>query len=133
MKELLVARRGLVKDRVAATNRDHVCRAPLLERLTDQRLRQIAAIDATLLALCRADAELKARLDILVSLPAIGEATALTMLIEMLELGTIEDQIPGPIDVGKSPDVAITAIMRKLAILANALLREHRIRTQKPA
>lgn len=96
MKELLVARRGLVKDRVAAANRNHVHRAPLLKRLADQRLRQverqIAAIDAELRALCRADAELKARLDILVSIPAIGETTALTMLIEMPELGAIENK-----------------------------------------
>lgn len=96
MKDLLVARRGLVKDRVAATNRNHVHRAPLLKRLADQRLRQverqIAAIDAELRALCRADAELSARLDILVSIPAIGKATALTMLIEMPELGAIENK-----------------------------------------
>lgn len=96
MKELLVARRGLVRDRVAATNRNHVHRLPLLKRLSDQRLRQverqIAAIDTELRALCRADAELKARLDILVSIPAIGEATALTMLIEMPELGAIENK-----------------------------------------
>ena len=96
MKELLVARRGLVKDRVAATNRNHVHRAPLLKRLADQRLRQverqIAAIDTELRALCRADAELKARLDILVSIPAIGEATALTMLIKMPELGAMENK-----------------------------------------
>ena len=93
---MLVARRGLVKDRVAATNRNHVHRAPLLKRLADQRLRQverqIAAIDAELRALCRADAELKARLDILVSIPAIGEATALTMLIEMPELSAMENK-----------------------------------------
>lgn len=38
MKELLVARRGLIKDRVAATSRNHVHRAPLLKRLADQRL-----------------------------------------------------------------------------------------------
>jgi transposase len=96
MKALLVARRGLVKDRVAATNRHHVQRAPLLKRLADQRLRQverqIAAIDAALRALCRADAEMTARLDILVSIPAIGEATALTMLIEMPELGTMDNK-----------------------------------------
>ncbi len=63
-------------------------------RLADQRLRQverqIAAIDAELRALCHADPDLQARLDILVSIPAIGEATALIMLIEMPELGTIE-------------------------------------------
>ena len=187
MKELLVARRGLVKDRVAATNRNHVHRAPLLKRLAEQRLRQverqIAAIDAELRALCQADDELKARFDILVSIPAIGEATALTMLIEMPELGTMENKcaaslaglapsardsgqhsgkrfirarrthlrqalyMPTLVAIrfnadmkakyqaliagGKPPKVAITAIMRKLAILANVLLREHRNWTPK--
>lgn len=189
MKELLVARRGLVKDRVAASNRNHVHRAPLLKRLADQRLRQverqIAAIDAALRALCQADAELKARLDILVSIPAIGEATALAMLIEMPELGTIDNKcvaslaglapvarnsgqhsgkrfiragrahlrqalyMPALVAIrfnadmkakyqalvvnGKPPKVAITAVMRKLLILGNALLREHRNWTPKNA
>jgi transposase len=182
MKELLVARRGLVKDRVAAANRNHVHRSPLLKRLADQRLRQverqIAAIDAALRALCRADAEMQARLDILVSIPAIGEASALTMLIEMPELGTMENKavaslaglapvardsgqhsgkrfiragrahlrqalyMPARVAIrfnadmkakyqalrtaGKPAKVAITAIMRKLAILANVLLQENR-------
>ena len=189
MKELLVARRGLVKDRVAAANRNHVLRSPLLRRLADQRLRQverqIAAIDVALRALCRADAELKARLDILVSIPAIGEATALTMLIEMPELGTMDNKcvaslaglapiardsgqhsgkrfiragrahlrqalyMPALVAIrfnadmkakyqamraaGKPPKVAITAVMRKLAILANVLLREERNWTPKAA
>lgn len=189
MKELLVARRGLVKDRVAATNRNHVHRASLLRRQADQRLRQverqIAAIDAELRALCRADAELKARFDILVSIPAIGEATALTMLIEMPELGAIDNKcaaslaglapiardsgqhsgkrfirggrahlrqalyMPALVAIrfnadmkakyqallanGKPPKVAITAVMRKLAILANTLLREQRNWTPKTA
>ena len=189
MKELLVARRGLVRDRVAATNRNHVHQAPLLRRLVDQRLRQIArqiaAIDAELRVLCRADAELKARLDILVSIPGIGEATALTMLIEMPELGAIENKciaslaglapiardsgqhsgkrfiragrahlrqalyMPALVAIrfnadmkakyhallaaGKPPKVAIIAVMRKLAILANALLREQRSWAPKAA
>jgi transposase len=189
MKELLVARRGLVKDRVATTNRNHVHRTPLLKRLANQRLRQverqIAAIDAELRALCRADAQLKARLDILISIPAIGEATALTMLIEMPELGTIENKcmaslaglapvardsgqhsgkrfiragrahlrqalyMPALVAIrsnadmkakyqalvaaGKPPKVAITAVMQKLAILANVLLRHQRIWTPKLA
>lgn len=189
MKELLVARRGLVKDRVAATNRNHVHRAPLLRRLADQRLRQverqIAAIDAELRALGRADAELKARLDILVSIPGIGEATALTMLIEMPELGAIDNKciaslaglapvardsgqhsgkrfiragrahlrqalyMPALVAIrfnadmkakyqallaaGKPPKVAIVAVMRKLAILANVLLRQQRSWTPKAA
>ncbi len=189
MKELLVARRGLVKDRVAAANRNHVHRAPLLKRLANQRLRQverqIAAIDAALRALCRTDAQLKARLDILVSIPAIGEATALTMIIEMPELGTMDNKcvaslaglapiardsgqhsgkrfiragrahlrqalyMPALVAIrfnadmknkyhallaaGKPPKVAITAVMRKLVILANALLRQQRNWTTKTA
>ena len=189
MKELLVARRGLVKDRVATANRNHVHRAPLLKRLADQRLhqveRQIAAIDAELRALCRADAELKARLNILVSIPSIGEATALTLLIEMPELGTIDNKcvaslaglapiardsgqhsgkpfiragrahlrqalyMPALVAIrfnadmtakyqaliaaSKPPKVAIVAVMRKLAILANAILREQRNWTPKAA
>ncbi|TPG39915.1 IS110 family transposase [Roseomonas nepalensis] len=189
MKELLVPRRGLVKDRVAASNRNHTHRAPLLKRLADQRLRQverqIAAIDAALRALCQADVELKARLEILVSIPAIGEATALAMLIEMPELGAMDNKcaaslaglapvardsgqhsgkrfiragrahlrqalyMPALVAIrfnadmkakyqalvaaGKPPKVAITAVMRKLLILANALLREHRNWTPKPA
>jgi transposase len=189
MKELLVARRGLVKDRVAATNRNHVHQASLLKQLAAQRLRQverqIAAIDAALQALCRADPDLQARRDILVSIPAIGEATALAMLIEMPELGTLENKCAAslaglapvardsgqhsgkrfiragrthfrqalymPVLVairfnadlkakyqaltaaGKPPKVAITAVMRKLVILANTLLRENRAWTPKGA
>lgn len=189
MKELLVARRGLVKDRVAASNRDHAHRSPLLKRLAAQRLRQverqIAAIDAALHALCRADPDLKARLDILVSIPGVGEATAMTLLIEMPELGRLENRcvaslaglapiaresgqhtgkrfirggraalrqalyMPALVAIRFNPDmkakyqafiaagkpakVAITAIMRKLAILANALLRRGTTWQPKPS
>jgi transposase len=182
MKELLVARRALVKDRVAALNRDPTLRSPLLRRLADQRLRQLerqlVAVDAALRDLCRADVALKARFDILLSIPGIGEITALVMIIEMPELGTIDNKcvaslaglapmardsgqrngkrlirggrahlrqalyMPALVAVrfntamkekyqafiaaGKPPKVALTAIMRKLAILANALLRDSR-------
>ena len=54
-----------------------------------QRLRQIAAIDAELVALCAADDDLQARLAILESIPGIGPASALTLLIEMPELGRL--------------------------------------------
>lgn len=182
LKELLVARRALIKDRTAATNRDHVLRAPLLKRLASQRLRQIErqldAIDAEMRTRCQADPDLKARLAILVSIPGIGEATALAMLIEMPELGTMENKcvaslaglapiardsgqtrgkrfirggrahlrqalfMPALVAVrfnatmkqkyeafvaaGKPKKVAIVAVMRKLVVLANALLRDQR-------
>jgi transposase len=94
MKELHVARRALVKDRTAAMNRDHVRRSALLKRQAVQRLtqieRQIAAIDTALRALLAADPVLKARFDILVGIPGVGETTALIMLVEMPELGELE-------------------------------------------
>lgn len=182
MKELHVARRALVKDKIAARNRDHTHRAPLLKRHAGQRLRQIerqiAALDAALHAALAADPGLRARFDILVSIPGVGETTAFAILVEMPELGTIEHRcaaslaglapvardsgqrsgkrfirggraqlrqalyMPALVAVrfdarmkakyealraaGKPPKVALTAIMRKLLILANALLRDSR-------
>ena len=189
LKELLVARRALVKDRTAALNREKVIRAGLLKRLTAQRLRQIerqiGAVDDEMRTICQADPDLKARLAILVSIPGIGETTALIMLIEMPELGSIEHkavaslaglapiardsgQTKGKrfirggraylrqalympalvairfnddlkakyqslVSAGKPAKVAIIAIMRKLAILANALLTAGRPWTNRTA
>jgi transposase len=189
MKELHVARRALVKDRVAARNRGHTHRAPLLKRQARARLaqidRQIAAIDAALHAELATDPALQARFDILVSIPGVGAATAFALLIEMPELGTLEPKgaaslaglapiardsgqhrgkrsirggraplrqalyLPAWIAVrfeatmkakyhalraaGKPPKVALVAIMRKLVILANALLRDGRTWTPKLA
>jgi transposase len=189
MKELQVARRALVKDRVAARNRDHTHRSPLLRRQARQRLRQIdrqlAAIDAALHAELAADPALQARFEILVSIPGVGQATAFAMLVEMPELGGLAHKgaaslaglapiardsgqrsgkrfirggrrhlrqalyMPALVAVrfdaamkakyqalraaGKPPKVALTAIMRKLLILANALLRDGRAWSPNPA
>jgi len=189
MKELHVARRALVKDRVAARNRGYRHRAPLLKRQARERLRQIdrqiAAIDAALHAELTADPALQARFDILVSIPGVGEATAFAMLVEMPELGALEHKgaaslaglapmardsgqhrgkrfirggraplrqalyMPALVAVrfdaamrtkyeallaaGKPPKVALVAIMRKLLILANALLRDGRTWTPQLA
>lgn len=189
MKELHVARLGLVKDRTAAKNRDVACRSPLLKRHAAQRLaqidRQIAAIDAALNAGLIQEPGLKARFDVLTSIPGIGEATAFTMLIEMPELGTLDNKqvaslaglapiardsgqhrgkrhirggrahlrqalyMPALVATrfnpdmktkyqalvasGKPPKVALTAVMRKLVILANVLLKTHRMWVPKPA
>lgn len=189
MKELHVAGRALVKDRTAALNRGQLRRAALLRRQAAERLRQIErqidAIDTALWAYLAADPVLKARFDILVSIPGVGEATAFTLLIEMPELGAIEPKgaaslaglapvardsgrhrgkrsirggraslrqalyMPALVAVrfnttmkakydaflaaGKPPKVALTAIMRKLVILANALIRDGRAWTPKRA
>jgi transposase len=94
MKELHVARRALVKDRVAARNRDHTHRSVLLKRQARARLaqidRQIAALDAALHAALAADPALQARFDILVSIPGVGQASAFALLVERPELGALE-------------------------------------------
>ncbi|KRB93235.1 IS110 family transposase [Sphingomonas sp. Root720] len=189
MKELQVARLGLIKDRTAAKNREHVCRSSLLKRQAAQRLaqvdRQIDAIDAELKASLSREPDLAARFDVLVSIPGIGEITAIAMLIDMPELGTLDSKqvaslaglapiardsgqhrgkrhIRGGraelrhalympalvatrfnpdlkakynalVAAGKPPKLAITAVMRKLVILANSLLKAGRPWAPKPA
>jgi transposase len=189
MKELQVARRALVKDRVAARNRGHTHRSPLLKRQARARLaqidRQIAAIDAALHIQLAADPALQDRFEILVSIPGVGDATAFAMLVEMPELGALEHKcaaslaglapvardsgqhrgkrcirggraplrqtlyMPALVAVrfdaamkaryqalraaGKPPKVALVAIMRKLLILANALIRDGRMWSPLPA
>jgi transposase len=189
MKELQVARRALVKDRVAAQNRGHTHRSPLLKRQAAARLRQIdrqiTAIDAALRTQLDADPVLQARFEILLSIPGVGAATAFALLVEMPELGAIAHKgaaslaglapvardsgqhrgkrfirggrahlrqalyLPALVAVrfnaamkakyhallaaGKLPKVALVAIMRKLLILANALLRDRRTWSPLPA
>lgn len=189
MRELHVARRALIKDKVAAENRAQTRRSALLKRQARERLRQIdrqlAAIDAALHAALEADPALEARFQILLSIPGIGAATALAILIEMPELGTLEAKCAASLAglapiardsgqhrgkrfihggrahirqalympalvatrfnpqmkakyqalraAGKPPKLALTAIMRKLRLLANALLRDGRAWTPRLA
>jgi transposase len=189
MKELHLARRALVKDRTAAANRGHIRRSALLKRQILQRLaqidRQIAAIDAALRRLLADDAGLKARFDILASIPGVGETTALALLLEMPELGSLEPRAAASLaglapiardsgkhagrrsikggraslrqaiympalaavrcnpdlrakyqalrNAGKPAKLALTAVMRKLVILANALIRDQRTWTPRAA
>jgi transposase len=168
--------------RSATLNRQQQLRSSILKRLAVQRLKQIdgqlKTIEAALAALRDGDAALKARFDILISIPGVGAATAFAMLIEMPEIGTLEApqaaslaglapvaresgdwkgkrsirggrtnlrraiympalvairfnpdfkaKYQAMVGAGKPPKVAITAIMRKLIILANALLKANR-------
>ena len=182
LKELHVARQALVKDRSAAKNRGKTLTLSVLKDQNRVRLRQIAnqlvAIDRELGRLIKEDPLLKARFDILISIRGVAEVTAFAMLIDMPELGTLDNKqaaslaglapvtrqsgnwkgqahIRGGranlrqalympalvasrynpdlkdiydrlIAAGKRPKIAVTAIMRKLIVLANALLRENR-------
>jgi transposase len=182
MKELVNARDALVKDRVAALNRQAIAVSPLIKRQLAQRLRQIngqiEAIDKHLRTLRNADLDLCQRFDILTSIPGLGEATANVLVVETPELGCVDHaqaaslvglaplardsgkthgkrsirggrprarralcmpalnaircnpefkaKYQAMIKAGKPTKVAIVAIMRKLLILANALIRGQR-------
>lgn len=182
LADLVAARRALIKDRTATTNRAKVLRITLLKRQAGQRLTQIAQqvedLDQHALAIIRADPVLQNRLDILISIPGIGEATAIALIADMPELGQMDEKqaaslaglapvaresgtwrgksfirggrahlrqalyMPALVAMRFNPDlkakfeamtkagkpakVAITALMRKLVVLANALLRGNR-------
>jgi transposase len=189
LKELLSARRGLIKDRTAARNRAKIRTLPVLQNQCEDRLcqitAQIKAIDRACKAILAQSPTLKARYVILTSIPGIGPVAAFALLAEMPELGMIEarqaaslaglapvarqsgqwqgksfiqggrkpprDALYMPavvamrfnpplkakyesmIAAGKPAKVAIVTIMRKLLILANALLRDGRRWTAEPA
>src|SRR3984957_7869922 len=178
MSELVNARDALIKDRVAALNRQAIAVSPLIKRQLAQRLRQIEAIDRRLKTLRNADSDVCQRFDILTTIPGVGEVPANVLVVETPELGRLEHAqaaslvglAPVPRDsgqthgkrsirggrprarqalympalnairlnpefkakyeamvkAGKPAKVAIVAIMRKLLILANALIRDRR-------
>lgn len=182
LREMGVARQALVKDRIAATNREQIALNPVVKRQLRARLKQIATqlkeIDTAIATAVDADPGLVRHREILASIPGIGAVTAMAILIEMPELGTLDNKqaaslaglapmtrqsgtwsgrarirggrsslrralyMPALValrfnpdlkqkyqalkDAGKPSKVAITAIMRKLLVLANALLRDDR-------
>jgi transposase len=189
LTELLAARRALVKDRTAALNRGKNLTLTLLKRQNQQHLKQIETqikdIDREQAALVAQQKSLKARFDILLSIPGLGAVSVLAMLIDMPELGSMNARQTGSLsglapitrqsgswqgksfiqggraqlrqalympalvairfnpalrakylalrEAGKPAKVAIVAIMRKLVILANALLRDNRMWTPELA
>jgi transposase len=186
LAELQAARRALVKDRTAALNRSKTLTLVLLRRQNQQQLKQIEAqieaIEREQATLVAEQQRLKARFGILLSIPGLGAVSALAMLIDMPELGSIEARqaaslsglapitrqsgswrgksaihggraplrqalyMPALVAIrfnpplkatylalrkaGKPAKVAIVAVMRKLIVLANALLRDNRMWTE---
>ena len=182
LRELMTARRALMKDKVAAKARLQTTRQTLLRNQINARLKQIEIqirqVDAAIAEKVALDEALSNKLAILISIPGVAKTTAFSMLIEMPELGTLEgkqaaslaglapmsrqsgkwqgkERIQGGraflrraiympalvatrcnpglkakydqlIRAGKSGKVAVTAIMRKLIVMANALLRDGR-------
>jgi len=94
LRELLTARRALMKDKVAAKTRLQTTRQTLLQHQIGARLRQIEVqikeIDEAVAERVMKDELLSKRLAILVSIPGIGKITAISMIVEMPELGTLD-------------------------------------------
>lgn len=182
LKDLHMAREALVKNRTAAKNRAKSLTIAILKRQNAAQLRQserqMAAIETEIMSLIKANPVFARRFDILVSIPGVSNVTAFALIIDMPELGTLQQGqaaslaglapiarqsgkwigrafIKGGranvrqalympaivvmrfnpvlktkyeklIAAGKPPKKAITAIMRKLIILANALIRDDR-------
>jgi transposase len=182
LRELSVARQALIKDRIAATNREQVAQNTLIRRQLKARLaqieRQIGEIEKAMTAIVDADETLQRRREILGSIPGIGPITAMAIIVEMPELGELDGKqaaslaglapitresggwkgrsriqggraslrcglyMPALValrinpdmrrkyhalkEAGKPSKVAIAAIMRKLIVLANALIRDNR-------
>lgn len=182
LRDLRTARNALIKDQVAAQTRAKAITLPLLKRQNAARLKQIEAqreaVDAEINALIQGEPDLAQRFAILCSIPGIAEVSAAMLLIEMPELGSLDEKqvaalaglapiarqsgnwkgksfirggrqqvrqglyMPALVAIrfnadlkakyeqlikaGKAPKQAITAVMRKLIILANALLKKGR-------
>ena len=182
LRELLGARRALVKERTACLNRQKQITLALLKRQCAQHLRQIktqlAALDEAIHAVIRADPALARRFAIVTSIPGIADQAAFALIVDMPELGQLDSRQAASlaglaprtrqsgkwngralcwggrgqlrhalympalvasrfnadlkskyqqfVAAGKPPKIAITALMRKLLVLANALLKADR-------
>jgi transposase len=183
LKELLARRRQMVGMQTAEKNRLGTVREDRVRESVTAHLAWIAAeleeIDCTLDNLLRCDESWRKKLDLLTSVPGVGEKTARSLLIDLPELGTLtvkssaalgglapfiqqsgkhkgQARVQGgrsgvrntlfmatmaairfnPVikafysrltGSGKLPMVALTACMRKLLTILNAMLRDQKM------
>jgi transposase len=179
LQALILARRDLVRDRLAYANRRAAPAAepvhPYLEALVESFEAQIKAIEADINALCAQCEPVAKAVQTLVTIKGLGQKTATALIALMPELGWLPRRqaaalaglVPHPnqsgqtdayrrtrggrpeikrvlfmaaisaakhnptlsafykrlLSAGKKPLVAITAIMRKLVVIANAKLK----------
>ena len=94
LKDLHVARTGLIKDRTRVRNRAQTQHIAVLKRQTKARLdqvnRQIAELDTEIKAIIEAGKATARNRDILCSMPGNGAVTAAAMLTLLPEIGTLE-------------------------------------------
>jgi len=189
LRELQIARMALIKERTRLLNRSKTQTLAILKRQSKARLaqvkRQLGELEDALLDLARQCPKRARAFDILCSIPGLGRITAIAILVECPEIGTmtrkqitslaglapmtrqsgqwrgkafiqggrkfLRDALYMPalvaarynpdlrqkyqamISDGKPAKVALTALMRKLIELANALVRQDREWTPKTA
>ncbi len=94
LRELIAARRGLIKDQTAARTRLATAGLSVIMALLNRGLSQIskdiAQIDAEVLAYVTQDGDLGRKIEILTSIAGIGQFPAVTLLIDMPELGSMD-------------------------------------------
>ena len=122
-----------MRDRVAALNRRKGLRVALLRQQCRRRLeqidRQLRAVEAEVARTLAGDEGLSRRAETLASIPGVGKATAAVAATRHNpDLGRKYRDLIGR---GKPPKVALVAVMRKLLLLANALLRQNRLWTPR--
>lgn len=182
LKELRQVHQALITERTRLKNRLKTLTIALVKRRCNQRLKrielEIAEIVDAIMIRIKADCAMAQRFAVISSIPGLGPIAAITLIIEMPELGELEakqaaslaglapmsrqsgqwhgkariiggrkqlrDALFMPalvacrhnpdmaakyqdlIEKGKPPKVAITAVMRKLIVLANALVKADR-------
>lgn len=189
LAELISARDGLVRDKIALQNQAKNLTLPLLKRQHKKRLdqieRYIEQVDVELAKIIAADAELARRHEIISSIAGVGTRTADQLVATMPELGALEPKqaaslaglapvarqsgqwkgrsfIQGGranvrrslympalvaarynadlkakyqslIASGKPAKVAVVTLMRKLIVMANALIKADRLWVEQRA
>ncbi len=182
LQELARARSAAKAEETALSNRRGASQTAFLKAELGRRLKVLAGhierLDAEIERRLGADAALKRRYDILITIPGVGPVAALALVIGLPELGAcsakaaallaglaplardsgakagerhiwggrafvrtglyfaavsaathnpqLRDDYNRLRDAGKKAKVAITAIMRKLVVLANVLIKEDR-------
>ena len=96
LRDLLCARRALIKDPTAAKARNATVTHMLVKRQLAKCLRHIERdieeIDAAMLTLANQDQQMRERLKTLSRIPGIGMTTALMILVDMPEIGGLDDK-----------------------------------------
>ena len=189
LAELISARDGLVRDKIALQNQAKNLTLPLLKRQHKKRLdqieRYIEQVDAELATIIAADPELARRHQIIASIAGVGTRTADQLVATMPELGALDPKqaaslaglapvarqsgqwkgrsfiqggranvrralyMPALVAARYNPDlkakyqsliasgkpakIAVVTLMRKLIVMANALIKADRLWVEKRA